>query len=99
VVGALYSMALFSEEVGEATVFVPVDGPVRTAGRVRVVQVPAADVAVVVHSGTERGEDQSYGELGTFVAERGIGVAGPVREYYLDGAIEICWPVSSVASA
>lgn len=98
VVGGLYSMALFSEEVGEATVFVPVAGDVPAAGRVRVVEVPAADVAVVVHSGTEHGEDEAYGELGTFVAERGIGVAGPVREYYLDGAIEICWPVSSIAS-
>jgi DNA-binding transcriptional MerR regulator len=41
-----------------------------------------------------------YGALGTVVAERAIGVDGPIREYYPDGfsgaaphRTEICWPV------
>ncbi len=97
-VGGLYARELFSEEVGEATVFLPVDVAVGAVGRVRVVEVPAASLAVAVHSGGDRDEDETYGELGTLVAERGIGAAGPVREYYLDGAVEICWPIASMAS-
>ena len=50
--------------------------------------------------------DQTYGALGTIVAERAIGVDGPIREYYLvpisepDPArhrTEICWPVFQTA--
>ncbi|MCS7477362.1 MerR family transcriptional regulator [Umezawaea endophytica] len=96
VVGGLYSIELFSEEEGEASVFVPVDVVVPPVGRVHMVTVPAASLAVAVHSGPA--EDQTYGQLGTFVAERGIGAAGPVREYYVEGGVEICWPVTSVAS-
>ncbi len=45
----------------------------------------------------------AYGALGTFVAEREIGVEGPIREHYLVGFLdtadqslhrtEVCWPV------
>ena len=36
--------------------------------------------------------------LGTAVAERGIGGAGPIREHYLtDTVTEVCWPVTAGA--
>ncbi len=47
--------------------------------------------------------DRTYGALGTAVAERAIGVDGPIREYYVVGftdtdderqhRTEVCWPV------
>jgi len=56
-----------------------------------------------VHHGAISELDQTYGALGTFVAEREIGVQGPIRENYVvstDGAslepvhyTEVCWPV------
>jgi effector-binding domain-containing protein len=64
------------------------------------------EAAVMVHSGPAGDTDQTYGMLGTVVAERAIGVKGPIREYYLvplsepDPArhrIEICWPVFQTA--
>ena len=37
----------------------------------------------MLHSGPAGDTDQTYGALGTVVAERAIGVEGPIREYYL----------------
>lgn len=58
-----------------------------------------AVLAVSVHG---RALDQTYGALGMYVAEREIGVDGPIRENYLVTAFdtddasrhvtEVCWP-------
>jgi effector-binding domain-containing protein len=58
---------------------------------------------VAVHRGAFADLDQTYGALGTYVAEREIGLAGPIRENYLVTAYdiddesrhltEVCWPV------
>ena len=37
----------------------------------------------MMHSGPFADSDQTYGMLGTVVAERAIGVEGPIREYYV----------------
>jgi len=60
---------------------------------------------VTVHRGPFGDLDRVYAVLGTFVAERGIGAPGPVREDYpvsfLDTAdedalvTEVCWPTRS----
>jgi effector-binding domain-containing protein len=70
-----------------------------------VLQIPAAELAVAVHTGTLADVDQTYGALGIYVAERGLGAEGPIREYYLvtqfdtddesDLMTEVCWPVSA----
>ncbi len=91
----MYATELFSDGVGAATLFVPVDADVAVSGRVRVVEVPAARMAVTVHEGTHDRADRTYGALGTYVAERGIGADGPVREVYLGDRMEIGWPVTS----
>jgi effector-binding domain-containing protein len=58
-----------------------------------------ADLAVMVHSGPFDDIDQTYGALGTIVAERGIGSPGPIREHYLaDDRAEVCWPVARPAA-
>ena len=66
-------------------------------------EIPTAELAVAVHTGTFSDLDQTYGALGTYVAAREIGVDGPIREHYLVSAFdtddqtrhvtEVCWPV------
>ena len=56
-----------------------------------------------MHHGPHDDIDVSYGQLGTYVAEHALAVAGPVRETYLIGPrdtgdaaswrTEIGWPV------
>jgi DNA-binding transcriptional MerR regulator len=76
------------------------------AGRVRLTEIPGIEAAVAVHDGPAEDIDRTYGALGTVVAERAIGVDGPIREYYPDGfdavephRTEICWPVFRTARA
>jgi DNA-binding transcriptional MerR regulator len=105
--GGLYDNALFTDERGGAVVFVPVAEPPEE-GRVRPFTVPAAELAVTVHEGPHDDIDVTYGELGTYVAEQALAVAGPVREHYLVGPrdtgdaaawrTEIGWPVFRVAA-
>jgi DNA-binding transcriptional MerR regulator len=120
--GALYPGDFFELERAEVTVFLPVEvttgagsgdpagsgalaGP--GPGRVRLTEIPAVDAAVAVHEGSVADIDRTYAALGTEVAERVIGVDGPIREYYLTGfsdpdesthRVEVCWPVFRTAS-
>ena len=89
------------------TAFVPVSAEIATAGRVEQLEIPAADLAVLVHCGPFSDLDQAYGALGTFVAERVLAADGPIREHYLvteddtdDPAAyrtEVCWPIRADA--
>jgi DNA-binding transcriptional MerR regulator len=106
--GALYSTELFEVERGEVTAFVPVGGAVAGTGRAAVVEVPAAELAVALHEGPFAELDRTYGALGTYVAEREVGIEGAVREYYLAGPMdtddesrhrtEVGWPVFRTAA-
>jgi DNA-binding transcriptional MerR regulator len=109
--GALFPGDFFELERGEITAFLPVAsdgaGPfgagLDPAGRVRLLEIPAVEVAVAVHEGAFSEIDRTYGALGGAVAERAIGVPGPIREYYLVSSVdtdderkhrtEVCWPV------
>ena len=101
--GALYPSEFFEDELGEVVAFLPVAGRAETPGRAQFIEIPAAELAVTVHEGPFDELDQAYGALGTFVAEREIGVEGPIREHYLVGFLdtadqslhrtEVCWPV------
>lgn len=93
--GGLYDHELFTDGVGEALVYVPSpDGDLT---------LPSREVAVVTHPGPHDDIDVSYAALGSHVAEREIGVAGPVQEVYLVGPAddpdpgawrtELAWPV------
>jgi DNA-binding transcriptional MerR regulator len=109
--GVLFPSAFFERELSELTLFIPVRGdrPERLDGPVRWGRIPAAEVAVMVHEGAGDDVDRTYGALGTAVAERAIGVEGPIREYYLVGfahtdderehRTEVCWPVFRTAAA
>lgn len=101
--GGLYAAELFSEEVGEVTVFVPISAAVPSSGRVRTTDIPPAELAVTVHDGPQDTIGRTYGALGIFVSERLLGVDGPVRENYVIASLdadgdgqqrtEICWPI------
>ena len=100
---ALFPAEFFQLEVGEVVGFIPVVGEIAFRGRARMLDIPSAELAVAVHQGSVADLDQTYGALGTYVAEREIGVDGPIREQYLVSAFdtddesrhrtEICWPV------
>lgn len=101
---ALYSAAFFETHSGEVIAFVPIGGAPAELVAFELLEIPAAELAVAVHQGSFAELDQTYGALGTFVAERAIGVDGPIREYYLEpgagadgattSATEVCWPVT-----
>ena len=101
--GALYPDEFFEQELGQVTAFIPVAATPAPAGRPQLIEIPAAELAVTVHHGAISDLDQTYGALGTFVAEREIGVQGPIREHYVANPnqattepghhTEVCWPV------
>jgi DNA-binding transcriptional MerR regulator/effector-binding domain-containing protein len=105
--GALFPGDFFELERSEITAFVPVGSPPAgfelPGGTVRLLEIPAVEAAIAVHEGPLDDIDRTYGALGTVVAERAIGVDGPIREYYLIGfpetedeskhRTEVAWPV------
>jgi DNA-binding transcriptional MerR regulator len=101
--GALFPGEFFELERSEITCFIPVRARGErarfAAGRVRLTEIPGIEAAVAVHDGPAEDIDRTYAAVGTAVAERAIGVDGPIREYYPDGFYavpqrpEICWPV------
>ena len=101
--GGLYDSELFQNDRGEAIVFIPVDDGVRAIGRVEPFLVPAAELAVITHSGPLADIDLTYAELGSYATTHEISVDGPLRETYLRDAhdtpdqtrweTEIGWPV------
>jgi DNA-binding transcriptional MerR regulator/effector-binding domain-containing protein len=115
--GALFPGDFFELEHAELTLFLPVSvagGDAGAAvgrlpgGRVKLREIPGVEAAVAVHEGAADDIDRTYGALGTAVAERAIGVDGPIREYHLVGfadtddeslhRTEVCWPVFLTAT-
>jgi DNA-binding transcriptional MerR regulator len=101
--GGIYDNDLWGAERGKATVFVPVTGEVRPAGRVVFTLIPAIELATIVHPGSHRDVDRVYGTLAAYVARHALAIDAPIREYYLVGShdtrdqsawrTEICWPI------
>ncbi|MEZ0095451.1 MerR family transcriptional regulator [Streptacidiphilus sp. EB129] len=101
--GGVYCDELFTLHRGQATVFVPCQGPLRPVGRVAPLLLPPIELAVIEHCGPPAEVDRAYGALAAFVSRHALAVDGPIREYYLvnqrqtpDSALwrtEVCWPV------
>jgi DNA-binding transcriptional MerR regulator len=106
--GGLYSTELFADEVGKAQLFVPITDQFEPSGHVRISELPPVELAIAVHHGPLREVDRTYGPLGTHVAERVLGVEGPIREHYLitdddtthesELRTEIGWPIFRTAT-
>jgi DNA-binding transcriptional MerR regulator/effector-binding domain-containing protein len=116
--GGLFDGDFFELERSEVTAFVPVTSEtglvgagvgLDPGGRVRLLEIPAVEAAVAVHEGAFSEIDRTYAALGEVVAERAIGVDGPIREYYLISSAdtddpgkhrtEVCWPVFRTGAA
>jgi DNA-binding transcriptional MerR regulator len=101
--GALYYGDFFQSEAGDVVAFIPIADTASAAPGASIVDIPAAEVAVTVHRGPFADLDRTYALLGTYVAERAIGIEGPIRENYLVSAAdtpdeaqhrtEVCWPI------
>ena len=99
----IYANELFTEERGDATLFLPTTGEVRPVGRVGPTSVSGADLAVIIHNGSHDDLDRSYGALATYVTEHAVAVDGLIREYYVVGPhdthdetmwrTEVGWPI------
>jgi hypothetical protein len=106
--GGHYANELFAHGAGMMTVFRPVRGP-RPAGRIEVLELAAADLAVAVHAGPHDDIDVTYGRLGAWVVTHALAVDGPIHETYRVGPrdtedpttwrTEIGWPVFQLAPA
>jgi DNA-binding transcriptional MerR regulator len=101
--GGIFANRLFEDGIGEATLFIPIAGPVRATGRVTNLVVPAAELATTVHAGPLSEIDRAYGLLAAYVTQHALAVDGPIREYYLVGPhqtaeqtawrTEVGWPI------
>jgi DNA-binding transcriptional MerR regulator len=105
--GGIFADGLFTEDHGDAVVFVPVDlgnEPMSAAwddrGRVQSFTVPAVELAITQVDGPHDDIDRVYAALGRYATDLGIDARGPVREYYLVGGpdvaewrTEIGWPI------
>lgn len=81
--GGVYSNEIFTEEHGEATVFLPCSGSFRCTGRIVSLIIPAVDLATTTHVGPHAGIDRAYGALAAYVARHALSIDGAIREYYL----------------
>ncbi|MGI5242165.1 MerR family transcriptional regulator [Dactylosporangium sp. CA-139066] len=106
--GGRYANELFTEGAGAMTVYRPVRTP-RPSGRIQVLELPAAELAVTVHPGPHDDIDVTYGRLGAWVVEHALTVDGPIHETYTVGPrdtadparwrTEIGWPIFRLAPA
>jgi DNA-binding transcriptional MerR regulator len=81
--GGLFYDDFFHADSGDLVAFVPVTGPVDLGpGRPVSLELPAVDLAEMIHEGSGATIDETYAELGAFVTEKTIGIAGPIREYF-----------------
>lgn len=97
------------DDAQDVLAFLPVENAVllpvafRSAG-VQVSELPATDVAVLIHVGGYDALEDSYRTLGEWVAANGTPADMPVRELYVVGEAEtqipdeyrteICWPIT-----
>jgi DNA-binding transcriptional MerR regulator len=106
--GGHFANELFTDGAGEMAVYRPVRSP-RASGRIEVVELPAAELAVTVHPGPHDDINVTYGRLGAWVVDHALAVDGPVREIYVVGPrdtteptswrTEIGWPVFRLGPA
>ncbi|QXQ10010.1 MerR family transcriptional regulator [Paeniglutamicibacter sp. Y32M11] len=105
--GGIWDTELFLNEHGGAALFIPTHSLVPgLPGRAHSERLPAVELAVATHRGTDDTIMQVYGELGRYVTRQGISLAGPIRETYLEGqpggsqesVTEIGWPISTTSS-
>jgi DNA-binding transcriptional MerR regulator len=107
--GGLYDDELFTQDAGQARVYLPVrDSPALKATGARW-ELPTGRFAVALHTGPHSDVDRTYAALGTYADAHGRDGTGPVRERYLTDPLdtpdsskwrtEVCWPLAQQVSA
>jgi effector-binding domain-containing protein len=101
--GGIFDTELFTEDRGRATIFLPCDPLPQPVGRVSTTVIPPAELATIVHLGSNTEVDRTYGALADYVTQHALAVNGPIREYYLVGPsdtpdeslwqTEVGWPI------
>lgn len=105
--GGQYANELFTEGHGTALVYWPVHHP-RAGRRIEIVELPAIELASVLHPGTHDDIDVTYGLLGAWVVDHALSVDGMVQETYLVGPrdttdttawrTQIGWPIFHISA-
>ena len=88
----------------EAEALVPIDRPIQETDRIKVYQLPAAEVAAVLHQGNFEDFTQGHAALLEWIYVNEYMIVGPYREIYIkhnkanlaDSATEIQFPVQRV---
>jgi DNA-binding transcriptional MerR regulator/effector-binding domain-containing protein len=103
--GGVYADGLFTDDHGYARVYVPVRDTGCVQGHDLAYELPSGHFAVARYDGAHSEADRLYAALGTYAADSGRDAAGPMREHYLRGPLdvpdqtawrtEICWPLSA----
>jgi DNA-binding transcriptional MerR regulator len=101
--GGLFPTELFTDEVADVTLFVPIAASMAPSGNVVIRELPPVELAIAEHRGSLRDLDRTFGLLGAHVLERTIAVDGAIREHYIvtgedvdseDRLVtEIGWPI------
>ena len=101
--GGIFEPELLNEGEGRVTIFLPCDPLPQPVGRVSTDIIPPAELAIMVHLGSNTEVDRTYGALAAYVTKHALAVDGPIREYYLVGPsdtpdeslwqTEIGWPI------
>lgn len=89
-------------EVVPVDCVVPLAAPLAGEGRIRSGQVPAGEVAVTRHVGPYSALPAAFEAVARWVGERGLDIAGPIREVYLEHdpgpaerhVVEVVFPVT-----
>jgi DNA-binding transcriptional MerR regulator/effector-binding domain-containing protein len=103
--GGIFDEALYQQERAGATVYLPIAATTSGGGRIRRVQISAAELAITTHHGSAADIDLAYADLGSYLAEHHIRVGPQIREHYLcdesntddqtQWRTEIGWPIRS----
>jgi DNA-binding transcriptional MerR regulator len=80
--GGVYDSALFTDERGAATIYLPTAAEIRPIGRVRLWTLPPVELAIITHAGPGDTIDRAYGALADYVTRHALAVDGPLREFY-----------------
>jgi DNA-binding transcriptional MerR regulator/effector-binding domain-containing protein len=101
--GGVFDTELFTEGRGRVTIFLACDPLPRPVGRVGTTVIPPAELATIVHLGSNTEVDRTYGALAAYVTQHELAATGPIREYYLVGPsdtpdeslwqTEVGWPI------
>ncbi|TAJ47277.1 MAG: MerR family transcriptional regulator [Herbiconiux sp.] len=93
--GGLWGTELFLDERGLAALFVPIRSlEVELSGRLRTEWLPAVELVVARHEGTDDTVAEVYAALGRHVAEHEVSAEDAIRETYISSTVtEIGWPV------